>query len=448
MTPPGLCGSGGDLSVEIARERLGLDVARIAEGDSSFFDIHTIRRRHVARVVVNGLRLRDWGGSGTAIPVAVHLLFHTTRFFVMRFTVASDAFGPWRPSTGAEFRCLSNAVWGTATLSWILPAAGDAEVETGVRDVMDILFLAMCGRGGPGARVEAGLAVARRGASARYDVIERLTRRGVVLSPYPVVFGTHYEFGWDDEPRARLQRAEACSLARGDEMSGLASLDGRGGKEWLLGENQSVLLGVPRSFDSELAAFDPLRTQLVEYLTLQRGALRWVQRASQEAITEASPVERKQVAVWTRVVGALTDDYILHDQVAAILEPVQRHLTEERGVRDPQELERQVRSNLQTFTAALDAGTERAGVVLGLLFGIVAALALTDPLQRLLAIALDLRGGAEAVRMRHPVVSLVVDIALVVAFACTSAFVYLRSSRPEGWGASGGRLTPRRRRDV
>lgn len=380
-------------------------------------------------MVLGGLHVKPWGGGdGEPEPAHVHLLFHQTGFFVVRLTLASASFGAWRPSTFGQFRCLNDAVWKDTKLEWVMPVEDVPPLRCGVRDVMDVLFLTLCDTADPAERARRAVS-AVGDPDARYGHVERLVSTRCAISAYPVVFGTHYELGWRDAAVAEQQRPQACALARGDEGGGMTAVKTTTtGKQWLLGENQSVLLGAPDDL-TPLAAHDPLRMQLVEFMTLQRGAFRWVQRESQRVITEAATVEREDVAAWTRVVAALSDDYVLHDRVAAVLEPVQRHLCEERDLRDPAELERQVRANLATFGSALEQATVGASVVLSLLFGIVAAVALTEPLHRALAVLFGVAGGADGFTERYEVGSLLLDVAFVVVLAGVFAFVYRRQTR-------------------
>jgi hypothetical protein len=98
---------------------------------------------------------------------------------------------------------------------------------------------------------------------------------------------------------------------------------------------------------------------------LRRAALRVTQRA----ITERLTVTKAQVSVWERMVTALTDDYVLHGDVGALLEPVKAALRIQPEQRDPGELERQVRANIASFQLQLQAANDRAGVVPGVMFG-------------------------------------------------------------------------------
>lgn len=425
-----------------------MHVYEVLPGDEQFYDVQTTRSRHVVRLKIGGIHLTpDWPSRGPQDVeenhLDVQLLIHAGGFLLMRLTLADEHLHGSRPTTFEAFRYLNRIVWEPAGVKWRAELRDVTETSTcGVRDFMDLLFFHLHERSHD-RRPEAGALsrVIEGGADARYGRLDELVAAGEIKSAYPVVFGTHYEFGWDDEKAAAEQRDAACRLARGarEEVVGqTASVEGAGGSgEWLIGENQSVVIASPGRRgdrrDEATGGYDPLRLQIVEYLNLQRAALRSVQRATQLVITERRHVKRRDVSEWERLVAAYTDDYVLHDQVATVLEPLQRHLCEDPSLRDPGELERQVRSNLATFDAALGAGTDRAGVILSLLFGIVAAVALTEPIQRAIHTISGLEGEPGDFADDYPVVASSLDLGLIVVIALLSAWIYRRASRPEGW---------------
>jgi hypothetical protein len=456
VLPQELLGPGGS-DPGVARRELGPLVDDLQPGDDAFFDIHAIRCRHVARVRLRGLSLDPPPGAradAEPAPVAVHLLLHATGFAVLRLTLRSDRLSGWPTADGTLLGRLEGAVghpesghWGDAEATpmvWRLPAA--EPLAGGVRAAMDAVFLAVQGHRAGAARrwrpaapdgddpdpVVRAVGVAGSGIDARYEVLQALCDRGETLSAYPVVFGAHLELGWTDPDALAASTADAWTLACGRGASAAVAVPaatGEGPVTWLLGENRSVVLHTGVAFDARLDALDTDRTQLVEFLTLQRGALRWVQRESQQTITGRRGADRARLARWIRVVGALTDDYVLHDRVGGLLANAQRALEADPGIRDHRLLEGQVRSNLETFGSEHESGIERAGLMLGLLFGVVAAAALTDPVHRLMAIVVDEPSAAEFVRS-YPGTSLAIDAATILLVAVLSVWVYVLASRP------------------
>ena len=114
---------------------------------------------------------------------------------------------------------------------------------------------------------------------------------------------------------------------------------------------------------------DPDRTQLLEFLTIRRAALRSVQRDTQRMLADGSRISRARVDGWHQIVTTTTDDYVLDDRIGQLISLLRQHNSNDRRLRDLAELEEQVRANLDSFQRRLEAGGAWVSSVLGALVG-------------------------------------------------------------------------------
>lgn len=404
-----------------------------------FFDVQAINRGHVARACFDGLWLTSWSSpSGVhvaRVPVALHVVLHAAGVMMMRLTATSDSWRRDAPRSPKEFAALNRAFWGgVANPSWEIHFRGGAPLRgaASVRGVLTAIFAVH--RAAAGRQGDMGYERARTILEA-YDsdgaqAMASLVAEGLARDAYPVAFGTHFEFyAGDHEPGecTGFAAQAACSLRSGAPASAMPAVVGV--PTWLLGDDQGALLAEQRQVDDTIDALEPFSMQVVEYLAMQRGALRTVQRQTQAAITEAQRVPRSRLEAWNRTVAALSDDYILHNNAAEVIEPLQRYMTREDGLRDPAELEAQVRRNLASFRAGLDAADTRAGTLMSGLFGVLAGVALAGTIKRLLAaVGVVSQGGAEAFDRRYAELSPIIDLVAVMACALGAVWLYRRFS--------------------
>jgi hypothetical protein len=416
---------------DAARAFFGPGLERIDEGDPEFWDVQTSRRSHVARVTLGGLRARLTEASSDWWPVHVHLLFHVSGFMVMRFTVQRADVASHGLDDITQWHRLAALPWGPEAIEWEGTFHHSLERHAGVREVMDLLFYDMHERSKSRAP-RADVFASEWTYEDRYAWYEGRLKACEIRTGYPVTFGTSFETLWhgDRPPEEVLERAAGLSTFSGSANGSDVAAD-CDDHWWFFGENTAVLalMAATTVPDRErMHAIDPIRSQIVEYMTLQRAALRSVQRATQLAISEGEHIGRKQVAQWGRLVASLSDDYVLHDQVAARLEPLRLHLKRNPTLRDPEQLAQQVRSNLASFESLIASANNRAGLVLSGLFGLIAASAI-DPVVHEVAYEIDGgRGGVDAFAASHPGLMTGLDIGSLItlaafAVACYAIFV-------------------------
>jgi hypothetical protein len=404
---------------------------RVVDGDDQFWDVQALRRSHVVRIVsASSIDCRR-PGSRDWVPVEVHLVLHEAGLALIRLTIDPISGG----AVGIpELASYSDAVWHNKCMTWRVRLAGEQwELDADVRRAMDAVMLPMherfCGR-------EPNLSELRllETPEERYRWLEERVEAGESLSAYPQTFGTAYELVLDRPIEEQLSPRPVVELAYGDNVDPRDSTLERPAEtghnhDWFIGENRAVLvLGGARDRNT-IGTFDALRTQTLEYLTLQRGALRFVQRATQLSITERRTISRVQLQQWQRLVAALTDEYVLHDQIATTLRPLLKEMKENRLLRDPATLEAQVHQNLGTFLEVLDAASHRVAIILSGLFGVVAAITLA-PMARDLELTVFKTGGSvSSFDNRHLVLSIAIDVLLLVFVALTSAILIVRANR-------------------
>lgn len=408
----------------------------VVAGDVEFWDVQALRRCHVLRVVsTRALEYRE-PGQEVWSPVSVHLLLHEAGFAMIRLTIHPSPTAP-RGSLPALLSHYHATVFGLEAFEWRIHFDDRhfEQVSTDVRRTMDAVMFQcherLMGRAGTppfGALHDS---------ESRYQWLERLVRKGELLSAYPVIFGTALELLWKDDHERGQARDRLAELAYGqgsvrDHPEVLRAAEVGPDHEWFLSENRSVLSMAGRRTVSELSTYDPMRMQVIEYLTLQRSALRAVQRGTQLVITERRTITRRKLQQWQRVVAALTDDYVLHDQVWAVLGQLRSHLKHHPAVRDPGELEAQVRQNLGVFQSLIDASSDRVAIVLSGLFGVVAALSLGGLARRFELLGFATSGDPGSFDSRHLGLSIAIDLGLLVVIGILVTFVIRYAGRVRG----------------
>lgn len=400
------------------------------EGDRAFFDVQALRRRHVACTRLNGLAVSlplPAADASFHAPVSVHLLLHMTGLVAYRLTVRGDQATRAQPASVEDFHRFHACMWRDRKATWTYSLGReDVEVECDVRGFMDRLFFEAheLAQGRP-APAKAAIEGWTADADSRYRRFEELVEQDGLLSAYPVAFGTHYELQ-GVEP----QFGEALALEQSLALTAPNVVPAGSTCDWYMTENKSVL--VTRSDDRPVAGadvIDPSRTRLLEYLTLRRAALRTVQRATQHAITEGERVDRPRIAQWERLIASLSDEYVLHDDIGAVYKPLKRHLRESDALRDLSELESQVRMNVDSFGAQLDAATDRAGLLLGALFGVVAATSLAPLAQHLASLTFGLPRTQDRFVQSHLAVAAALEVALIVVVVLIAYGLYRRVTR-------------------
>ncbi|MQA98390.1 MAG: hypothetical protein GEV11_28740 [Streptosporangiales bacterium] len=124
---------------------------------------------------------------------------------------------------------------------------------------------------------------------------------------------------------------------------------------WYVEENQALTLSAARTYDAELEAFDPDRTQLLEFLNIRRAAPQSIQRETQRVLADGTKIPRARIEAWHQMVVTTTDDYILNVRIGRLIEPLREHNAEERRVRDLAQLADQVQVNLESFQRRLES---------------------------------------------------------------------------------------------
>jgi hypothetical protein len=328
----------------------------------------------------------------------------------------------------------SDAVWRGKQLGWQVDLADQQiELDADVRRVMDLVMIPMnerfCGRP-PDVVALSRLETAEE----RSDWLDRQVEGGDSLSAYPVTFGTAYELIWSSHEAQQQALSSTAELAYGtkkpfEDGTFLTPAEAGYEHDWFVGENRSVLALVGQREVTPLSTFDSLRTQTLEYLTLQRAALRAVQRGTQVTITERRPITRTQLQQWQRLVASLTDEYVLHDQVAVLVRPLRKHMKENSLVRDPATLEEQVRQNLETFQEVISAASNRVAIILSGLFGVVAALALAPLARNIELTVFRTSGSPSTFDSHHLVLSILLDILLIAVVGSIAGFLISRANK-------------------
>jgi hypothetical protein len=335
-----------------------------------FFDIQTLRRGHVARasylpvIPVSGLfpirgRTEEFEGR-----INVHLLVHVSGFVCLRPTIRFDQFHPRSPDRWL-LHYLERGLWNERqALKFRVPETGTPLVGN-MRTLMNWVFLDLIARWAGMPSDPERLAEWALECSFGCERLHQLAKEGRIDFPFPVSFGTQFE----------IAEARLSSLAprKADEFAAhvahevmrtehskfdVPPLDIEHDARriwWYVEENQALTLTGESSIDPVLGVIDPDRTQLLEYLTIRRGALRSVQRETQRILSEGTRISKSRVEMWHQILAMTTDDYVLNDRIGQLIKPLRRHNAEERRLRDLALLEEQVRGNLESFQRRLEA---------------------------------------------------------------------------------------------
>lgn len=364
-----------------------------------FFDLQANRRNHVARIKLGNIKLSLPGEDGEDAFTAtgsLHVLLWSVGFMIFRLTFTdsgmrrpADDFLNWfKGMHGLEhdlvvdFSSTKTPIW-TAVI-----ADSEAHALGGVRRFFDVVGNAVheCLLGRK-PQLELLARWARSNESA-LDRAEELVARGELRYAHPATFGTHCEMIWRSshgrprDPGSWIQQMIGSGL-EGQFIA--ANVDEQiSDKDWYVSEFQSIFLGTcdePLPDGSDV--HDLTRAEMIEYIAFRRVGLMAIQRETQQITAERSPVESARVADWMWLLSAVTNDYVLGGWSATMFERFRQRYLNFEGVRNLFGLEAQVTSNISAFQGRLDAGSDRIGVVTGVLFGIVAATSLV-PIGELL----------------------------------------------------------------
>lgn len=347
------------------------------------FDIQAVRLGHLATsygpdVAVRGPDEEGLAGTWTG---RTHLLFHASGFIVVRLTLSTTDNPDLTHGNHALLRAFERLPWGPAEFTWTV---GNASVVGNVRACLNTVFLQLL-EALPGSDSCDDLSQAVQEGPDGWEHLHELCGHGRLSHPYPVSFGTQIEVAdselvHDAEGQQAFLRAVVLpgigvTWEPRDVEADASDVS------WYFLENQSVVFR-PEPTAGGRAMIDDTRTGLLDYLTLRRGALRSVQRDTQRVISGRLSVSRRRLQEWQLLVQSTTDDYVLSDRTGQILALLRARLGEQSRVRDPDALEAQVRSNLESFTTALDQTAGRITAAVGTLFAVLAATAVVGaPLQ-------------------------------------------------------------------
>jgi hypothetical protein len=396
------------------------------------YDVQALQRRHAVQARRDPLRISiptsDEAGplEGLAYP---YLLFHISGFMVVRLTVPSWELDSPSMRSPETLRALHRRLW-DVTLD-IDAELGAPDVKWNLRSILNWIWLEAFDRirGLPSdlKSLPATALEDRRGALG----LATLTDRGYIAFPYPVLAGTHYEAGVAEAAREPGKDWVCRLLGEPDEteadMRDLAPESRT--VAWYASEMQSLVVTIGRSPVSDLVCLEPGRLQLAEFLALRRGALRSLQRDTQLVLAEGRTLTRNRIDEWRRIAVTTSDDYVLHDDTGPIVSTLRNYFRDNERVRDPEPLREQVTRNIGAFQERIDIAGQRAGIVLGVLFGVVAALSLSPIAKQLLAVGLGLSPStSEKFASRYPWWSVAIDVGIVVVLGGAALALFRRFS--------------------
>ncbi len=401
------------------------------ELDLGFFDIQSLDERFFASWEIHGVRvaIEDLGGDDRLTletrPVRCFLLLHRSGFAAFRWTIEFDGL-----PTVRHVADLHRPIWVSSPQQrWELEHTDGCthELRGGAREAMNWVYFDIHERSMGRVPTADALRAWTSEWRVSFDRIRELRSIDEVASAYAVTLGSHFEL---TDLRGGL------SAARG----ALAQVVGDDGTEevagsaipWRLGEyRQGIAVTARESLDPDLGVHVPRHVQLMEFVTIQRGILRSVQRETQSVITGSRSVDRATARRWHRLLASITDDYVLHDQAAHLIESYKNHFERRTDLRTIRTLEEQVRRNLSSFESQFTVADVKTTVVLTALFGVVAALTL-GPLARRLAVEVS---GSRAAPSRfddlHPGWAIGIDGVLIALVAVIAATVIRRARRIE-----------------
>lgn len=418
-----------------------------------FYDVVAEERGLVRRVALSGggLRLRIPETLDIRVAITLHVMLWSVGFSVFRVALSTNELDP-EPGEGLTIdqlrtlHLLEHELGEGVDAEWTF-TLGEVEHRTSgnVRRFLDyvgfLLHDVVAGRRPARPDTVSAWSESYRTGMAH---AEALRDRGELAYTYPVTFGTHSEYVWVDEvPDTAVEWAPAI-MGHGERSEAsphrieTESTD----SVWFMGEFQSVLLRTaPASRGlSPLTSWDDNRVGLVEYIALRRGVLRVIQRETHRATAERQALTRAQVADWLWLLSAVTDDYVLAGWQAARFESIKRSMGRSRSLRNLTDLEGQVRRNVDAFQGRLDAASDRMGVIVAVLFGIVAATALVPLAQVGVGLVFRLNLDLDDFPKDYPVVYLAITAALITVMAGVGALLLRRvsllrppSTSPSAW---------------
>jgi hypothetical protein len=397
-----------------------------------FFDIQALRSGHFARSALEAFNffgrvpVRDQAAMGEIQGVArCHILAHSSGFIVLRLTVRSDEVRYSESIDDVFFAGMERAFWaGDTSFRWFVGPSGES-ITGNARVPLNYIFFDLHerwrGRIATPDQLCEWSAEDKRGCAQ----LHRLCLEGELHYPFPVSFGTQLEFGIDAGDPAELDHL-VQAIAEPHAGHSLRTVFAREATNtrWYLTENQAFTVVSPAAFDGVLDVLDADRTQLLEFLSLRRAALRSIQRDTQQILSEARGVTRKRIEEWRILLATTTDDYVLHDRVTRLLEPMRLHMATAPSVRDPSVLENQVRNNITSFQSRLDLAGQQVGTLIGALFGVIAAVLTLGSVFKTIASGLW-RVEIGQLTDRHPVTSILIDLG-VVTFSYLLTMIYIR----------------------
>jgi hypothetical protein len=399
--------------------------------DIGFFDIHPIDDRFFAVWEILGVDVAvdDLGADGGEAcrlekrPVRCYLLLHRSGFATFRWTIEFSGL-----PTVAHVADLHRPIWvSSAQQTWSLEYANGTvqEVRGGAREAMNWVFFDLHERAMQRKPDTVAIRTWTGDWRTSFDRIRRLRRDGEVASGYPVTLGSHFELAAGGRGAAAAERALAEIVGSTPGASVAGSL-----LAWHVGESRAgAIVSETAAPDAAFGVYSPRHIQVMEFLALQRGVLRTLQRETQSVITGGATVSRDTARRWNWLLASVTDDYVLHDQAAHLLESYKHHFAARPDLRTIQTLEEQVRRNLGSFQSQFAIADVKTTVVLTALFGVVAALTL-GPLARRVAIEIT-HSHTSPSRFddAHPAWAIGIDLVLVLLVAVIAARVIARARR-------------------
>jgi hypothetical protein len=421
----------------------------------NFFDIQVLRSRHIARarytpsVRVTGQLSRGGRLGEFESTVNIHILAHTSGFVCIRPTIRFDQLGT--TVDGSLLRHLERGLWDRGlNLKFHISELGQPLVGN-LRSLLNWVFFDLITRwSGQSADPRQLMAWAPEQATG-CQRLHQLVAEGRLDYAYPVSFGMQTELtdhrlsGWGsrktDKFAAQVSREVLRGLATsGDVLPVVVEKDCRK-VWWYVEENQALTLAVPRSIDPELDVVDADRTQLLEFLTIRRAALRSVQRETQRILADGSNISRVRVNAWYQIVTSTTDDYVLHDRIGQLITPLRRHYAEDRRLRELAKLEEQVCTNLDSFQRRLEASGAWISSVLGALVGAGALVIGLDSVTRsVLARVLDVPVGDLPIHHAALLSTVTVSLLALTFFVTYTLIRHASQSLKMRFGARRGAL--------
>ena len=408
-----------------------------------FYDVLAEERKLIRRLrlPVGQLELTVPGVLEIRVAAALHVMFWSVGFAVFRVSLATNDLNP-EPGEGlnigqlSKLHALEHELGEGVDARWTfdLPGAGVHCPSGNIRRLFDYFGFLVHEYGmGHAAPSASTLSTWSQSFASGQERARRLVRFRELKYVYPVTFGSHSEYVWVGEVPERAHHWAPIVMGEGETGDGAAQEIESKDKDayWFLEEFQSVvMISTPRTTSlSRLGSWSDSRLALVEYIALRRGVLRTIQRATNQATAERTPLLRSQVADWLWLTSAVTDDYVLAGWQAARFERIKRTYGQSRSLRSITELEAQVRRNIDSFQGRLDAESDRVGVAAAILFGIVAATALVPEMQAVALVVFGLTGQFGEFPAVSPFAYLAIVAGLLMSMAGVGWYLMRRVGR-------------------